>query len=112
MQTVTGFGGTLDWMSPEKLDEAPQINPKKADIFSLGCVVHFVLTRGGHPFGPDTIRKSILIGESNLDALEIVPCDLVHQMLNPDPTERPSAELCLLHPLFWPASKLWVFAIC
>ena len=97
-------------MSLEKLDEAPQINPKKAHIFSLGCVVHFVLTRGGYPFGPDKIKKSILIGESNLDAREIVLRDLVHQMLNPDPTERPGAELCLRHPLFWPANKnvgLW-----
>ena len=37
------------------------------DIFSLGCVYYFVLTRGSHPFGESFRRQAnILSGESDL----------------------------------------------
>ncbi len=45
--------GSVGWQPPETLKhKSGAIRLTKAvDIFSAGCVVHYVLTRGKHPFG-------------------------------------------------------------
>ena len=41
-----------------------------ADIFSMGCVMFFVLTKGYHPFGPSIQRQAnISTGDYNLTQL-------------------------------------------
>lgn len=74
------------------------------DIFSLGCVINYVLDPGSHPFGADTERDTnILNGNSNLSRLRRCPeaQQLVRAMIDDDPRRRPSAKEALEYPLFW-----------
>lgn len=78
----------------------------KLDIFALGCVLHFILLPGEHPFGLCHERHSnILANRPNLDRLEAIKCyeawDLIHRMISYDPLLRPSAEQVVQHPFFW-----------
>lgn len=46
---------------------------KAVDVFSAGCVVHYVLSRGDHPFGKCTEREiNIERNKYNLDAVRCV----------------------------------------
>ena len=83
---------------------------KCVDIFSLGCLFYYILTKGEHPYGDHIHREANIIKDnkdlslicSNEEAL-----DLITRMLDPDPSQRPTIETCLLHPFFWnPAKRL------
>lgn len=98
--------GTLGWQAPEILKEgARQTN--KVDIFALGCLTFYMLTRGEHPFGPRIARESnILAGQYDLSQLaDPLARHLVEAMIVHDPTARLSAEEVDLHPFFWTAEK-------
>src|SRR5689334_23116992 len=43
--------GSVGWQPPETLKSNTGRLTKAVDIFSAGCVVHYVLTKGKHPFG-------------------------------------------------------------
>jgi eukaryotic-like serine/threonine-protein kinase len=43
----TKDNGTVAYNSPERFDS---IISEKADVWSIGCVLYFLLTSGGHPF--------------------------------------------------------------
>ncbi|KAF3912168.1 Endoribonuclease [Orbilia brochopaga] len=82
------------------------------DIFSLGCVFYFVLTRGSHPFGDRYLREgNIITGSHNLSGLEILgdsgaeAKDLIASMIARHPKLRPDATAVLTHPFFWSAEK-------
>lgn len=91
------------------------------DIFSLGCVFYYVLSKGGHPFGDKFIRESNIInGHYNLDYLKktieyksvtLEATDLIKRMIEKDPKKRPTAAIVLKHPLFWPISKKMIFLL-
>eukprot|EP00981_Chlorochromonas_danica_P005415 scaffold1091_cov164-Ochromonas_danica.AAC.38 len=78
------------------------------DVFSLGCVIFYVLTCGDHPFGEWFEREAnVVAGKCSLEKLNPFPdaLDLLECMLHHDPTKRPSSTQVCSHPFFWPAAK-------
>ncbi|KAL3492759.1 hypothetical protein BJX62DRAFT_100056 [Aspergillus germanicus] len=140
--TTAHAAGTSGWRAPELLvdddkDPAlmgsesqhtessepavvdPQTNRRATraiDIFSLGCVFYYVLTRGCHPFdknGKFMREANIVKGNFNLDELRHLgeyafeADDLIRSMLSLDPRRRPDASAVLTHPFFWnPSDRL------
>jgi serine/threonine protein kinase len=83
------------------------------DVFSLGCVYYFVLTKGEHPFGEPFRRQSnIVTGECDLDKLgnnSTGVIDLISLMISQDANSRPPLADVLFHPLFWSKEKVLSF---
>lgn len=108
-------GGSIGWQAPEAMVESVRcqngeqlprrVRDQASDVFSLGCIIHHVLTSGDHPFGDWHERQSnILKGEAtHLSYLKSVPdaLDLVTRMCNHDPVNRPNAASVARHPFFW-----------
>lgn len=109
----SGVPGTEGWIAPEVLSEDCRYNPTSmVDIFSAGCVFYYVVSNGHHPFGKSLQRQAnILQGLHSLEHLQpdkhedIVARDLIQQMLNMEPHQRPLAERVLKHPFFWSLEK-------
>ncbi|KAL4993757.1 hypothetical protein BDV10DRAFT_178269 [Aspergillus recurvatus] len=140
--TTAHAAGTSGWRAPELLvddDKSPAIQGSESqhtessepavvdpqtnrratraiDIFSLGCVFYYVLTRGCHPFdknGKFMREANIVKGNFNLDELRRLgeyafeADDLIRSMLALDPRQRPDASAVLTHPFFWnPSDRL------
>ncbi|KAL1843451.1 hypothetical protein VTJ49DRAFT_1561 [Mycothermus thermophilus] len=84
------------------------------DIFSLGLVFFYVLTRGNHPFdcGDRFMREvNIRKGNYSLDLLDSLgdfafeARDLIGSMINANPKLRPTALEVMAHPFFWSYKK-------
>lgn len=84
------------------------------DIFSLGLVFFYVLTKGSHPFdcGDKFMREvNIRKGEYNVRPLEVLgdyafeAKDLIKSMLEANPKLRPQARQVMAHPFFWSPKK-------
>ncbi|MFO0958098.1 MAG: family 16 glycoside hydrolase [Isosphaeraceae bacterium] len=57
--TRTGaYMGTVDFLAPEQADDAKKAD-RRADVYSLGCTLYFLLT-GQPPFPGDTILKRLI----------------------------------------------------
>lgn len=100
----SGVAGTEGWIAPEMM-LGNRSTTCAVDIFSLGCVYYYVLSKGHHPFGESFRRQAnILQGEYNLDLLtanDEPARSLIEKMINPEMALRPSAAAVLKHPLFW-----------
>ncbi|KAI0136186.1 unfolded protein response sensor protein [Xylariales sp. AK1849] len=88
------------------------------DIFSLGLVFFYVLTKGSHPFdcGDRYMREvNIRKGQLNLTPLDVLgdfafeARDLISNMLNPEPRCRPNTREVMAHPFFWDSKKRLTF---
>jgi serine/threonine-protein kinase/endoribonuclease IRE1 len=139
--TTAHAAGTSGWRAPELLVDDQNPNPvlitdsqntessepavvdpqtnrratRAIDIFSLGCVFYYVLTRGGHPYDKDgkfMREANIVKGNYNLTDLERLgdyafeADDLIQQMLSLNPRRRLVSSFLL--PPFSPfAFYLW-----
>ena len=54
-QTTMGLKGTLMWFAPELVNKTVKKFSKAVDVFSMGCVMYYVLSDGQHPFGNDIV---------------------------------------------------------
>ncbi|OIR56423.1 MAG: serine/threonine-protein kinase/endoribonuclease IRE1, partial [Amphiamblys sp. WSBS2006] len=100
--------GSTGWRAPELIGENCGPVSLAADIFSLGCVFHFFLADGRHPFGePGEREENIEKGNRVWDRCEadLVEIDLVDKMTKHSPADRPDIDTVLSHPLFWPGKK-------
>ncbi|KAF8455671.1 hypothetical protein BGX38DRAFT_1166071 [Terfezia claveryi] len=146
--TTAHAAGTSGWRAPELLmDEGSDMRPfasstmsetsggsstettaydginrratRAIDIFSMGCVFFFVLTQGGHPFGPSKYSRelNVVTGQSDLEPLEILGAigtlakDLIQRMIQRNPKARPDTTTILTHPYFWTAERRLLFLI-
>lgn len=106
--------GSIGWQAPEVLNANGGRLTKAVDVFSAGCVMHFVLTKGQHPFGENVERElNIAHGRMDLSALAGLPeaRDLIGCCLHPDPALRMSAEDVVAHPFFWSKAKQLSFLL-
>ncbi|KHJ41693.1 PQQ enzyme repeat protein [Trichuris suis] len=98
--------GTEGWMAPEVMKG--EAICCLSDIFSLGCLYHYVLTTGEHPFGEAALRQSnILTGNFTLQEqlIQQEGRDLIGDMIRSDSLLRPTAEQAIRHPFFWSKQK-------
>ncbi|KAG5520068.1 hypothetical protein PMAC_001144 [Pneumocystis sp. 'macacae'] len=139
--TTSQLSGTIGWRAPElfyeKCDidnrfqknishfQAKSVNffrnhkvGRAIDIFSMGCVFYYVLTKGMHPFGEYYLREgNIVKGTANYSHLDFLgnesflAKDLISKMLSLDPSMRPDANFVVKHPYFWSSEKKLSFLI-
>jgi serine/threonine-protein kinase/endoribonuclease IRE1 len=86
------------------------------DIFSMGCIYYFVLTKGAHPFGDYLKRQAnILSNEYDLKKLNcltnqnVLAESLIRDMINQNSDYRPDAESIKNHPFFWKEDRILMF---
>lgn len=111
----SGVTGTDGWIAPEMLN-GNQRTTYAVDLFSLGCLYYYVLSKGLHPFG-DTLRRqaNILNHEYNLNDLlgsdwEInLQKPLISALISSLPDDRPPCEAVLKHPIFWTNAEILAF---
>jgi serine/threonine-protein kinase/endoribonuclease IRE1 len=110
-------GGSSGWQAPEQLiarSGGAVRQTRSMDIFSLGCVMHYCLTGGLHPFGGNFERDTnIMRGQPNLSALSSSPeaSNLVGAMLSKNPAARPAMSGVLAHPFWWSVEQRLNFLI-
>ncbi|KAF8759234.1 hypothetical protein HU200_010264 [Digitaria exilis] len=97
----TGIGSS-GWQAPEQLRHGRQT--RAMDLFSLGCLIFYCITRGKHPFGEYYERDmNIVNNHFDLFVVDHIPeaVHLISQLLHPNPDMRPTAVYVMHHPLFW-----------
>ncbi|CAI5442927.1 unnamed protein product [Caenorhabditis angaria] len=110
---ASGLAGTEGWIAPEVLISESTSYP--VDIFSLGCIFYYVLSRGTHPFGKSLHRQTNIVnGHYSLEKIQEshLAIALIETMLDLEPNQRPSAQDVENHPYFWNAeTKLAFFSV-
>ncbi len=103
--------GTRGWIAPELYEEDRRYD-FKVDIFPLGCLFGYTLSKGKHhPFGDDVERPFRIMKklEPVFLALEdikepysndLVALELIKSMIQMEPTKRPSSEDILINSFF------------
>jgi hypothetical protein len=106
-------GGTQGWRAPECIAASHTLRPidalknslesllnntyritKAVDIFSAGCLMYYILTQGGHPFGDRFSReRNILKNNMMLEKLDrltdgVLVRDLIKKMIAHSPSKR------------------------
>ena len=117
MTSTTGRGvamlpGTRCWMAPELVSMKSRDHTKMSDVFSLGLVLHYLLTLGQHPFAkrsderPHVIERKIEEMQIHLDgALHPEAISFLQVLLAKDSSKRPPAKYLDQHPFLWSENK-------
>jgi serine/threonine protein kinase len=114
--------GTEGWSAPELWGQ--ETRSTAVDIFSLGCVFHFILT-GGHPFGEILHLKGC---QDNIMSREYEPTfaelyehhsahqasmaeDLIRRMICSNAADRIQSQKIKEHPFLWSKMEMRNFFI-
>jgi serine/threonine-protein kinase/endoribonuclease IRE1 len=117
--------GTRGWSAPELWGQ--NIRSTAVDIFSLGCVFHFILTEG-HPFGaisdPKECQDNIMSPEYKPTLVELyehyseheeheasMAEDLIRRMICSNAADRIQSGKIKEHPFLWSKMKMRNFFI-
>ncbi|KAG9005817.1 Calcium/calmodulin-dependent protein kinase type 1 [Tulasnella sp. JGI-2019a] len=94
-KTFTNRAGTQGWMAPE-VEEGKQECDNKVDIYGIGLISWWMLF--GSTYSKDSNWDVVTERfTSDKDALQVK--DFLSRLLEPDPTERWTAEMARNHPL-------------
>ena len=138
-QSSRGSVATLNGNNTPSSSAKPMKLTKAVDIFALGCLFYYCLTRGRHPYGANRLEREakIVKDEKRLPG-DLLDCfkkfgeegtaevtDLIKQMLDAqaslryvgqsflwedsDRNFRPDTTSCLVHPFFWNAERRLAF---
>jgi len=111
--SLTNPRGTKGWMAPELFEEE-RVDYFKVDIWALGCIFAYTMSRGKHPFGDDDKRigrirrkEPMVLVQEDFNKNRYLPpstrfeaFELVKSMLDVDPTIRPTVDKVLQNPFF------------
>jgi serine/threonine protein kinase len=114
--------GTKGWSAPELWGQ--DTRSTAVDIFSLGCVFHFILT-GGHPFGaisdPKECQDNIMLPEYEPTFAELhkhhsahqasMVEDLIRRMICSNAADRIQSQKIKKHPFFWSKMEIRSFFV-
>lgn len=113
----SGVTGTDGWIAPEM--QRGHRTTTSVDIFSMGCVFYYVISKGYHPFGDNLKRQAnILSNEYQLFAvhkdgkpsnMSVLAEELIADMIAVDQSKRPPANAVRNHPLFWSNERILSF---
>lgn len=91
--------GTPNYISPEVATRSA--HGLESDVWSLGCMFYAFLM-GRPPFDTDTVKHTlskVVLGEYEMPShVSLEARDLIHQLLQKDPKQRPSLSAVLDHP--------------
>ncbi|KAF3701219.1 Serine/threonine-protein kinase PLK4 [Channa argus] len=91
--------GTPNYISPEVATHSA--HGLESDVWSLGCMFYAFLM-GRPPFDTDTVKHTlskVVLGEYEMPShVSLEAQDLIHQLLQKDPSQRPSLSAVLDHP--------------
>ncbi|XP_028392741.1 uncharacterized protein LOC114517269 [Dendronephthya gigantea] len=104
--------GTRCWMAPELINMESSEHTQHSDLFSLGLVLHYLLTMGKHPFATG-IKEPAHVIEQRIRGMQILvekslepeATDSLHALLSKDPAQRPPATCLNEHPFLWCEKK-------
>jgi serine/threonine protein kinase/ankyrin repeat protein len=104
--------GTRRWMAPELVRFESKEHTQESDIFSLGLVLHYLLTLGKHPFEMGTEEPAHVI-ETRIEKAQIQIDQALHPeaknfletLLRNNTSERPPAKSLNQHPFLWSETK-------
>jgi serine/threonine-protein kinase/endoribonuclease IRE1 len=104
--------GTRCWMAPELVCMKSRDHTEDSDLFSMGLVIHYLLTLGKHPFATGSEERAHVIERNieevrlNLDkSLHPEAISFLENLLRRDPFKRPPANMLKQHPFLWSESK-------
>lgn len=91
--------GTPNYISPEVATHSA--HGLESDVWSLGCMFYAFLM-GRPPFDTGTVKRTlskVVLGEYEMPGhVSLEARDLIHQLLQKDPKQRPSLSAVLDHP--------------
>nr|XP_039259605.1 serine/threonine-protein kinase/endoribonuclease IRE1-like [Styela clava] len=98
---------TTDYSSPEMQPDSKLNVTESTDVFSLGGIFYFILSKGKHAFGDkaDSRSHNIMKNRPNLTKLKCSEAEiaenLIQRMINNKAVNRPALEEVKNHPFFW-----------